>query len=284
MSWPDSPGLHDGVPDGVYHAHKALGSSGIADLLDCPATYRYHADVPESHKDTEATELGTAVHTYVLEGEAAFLSRYHITPPGFTMAAKVKDKVNVDACAAAMAAGKRRFAQDDYDVVRHIADAVRACPDAAAILDASEACERSALFTREGVPCKARFDVDAVTSMALVADLKSAADPRPHRFLTGDMGVKRAIQASHYTTAYLLAGGDSAPDFAWIVVPVEPPFTRRVWVAQASDGLLKHGDGLIRRALATYKDAVARNAWDGYDNEIRMMEPPAYWAKEEDRG
>ena len=283
VTWPE-PGIHDRVEEGEYHRHPALGSGSIVDLLDAPAVYRYHADVPESHKDTEATELGTAVHAYVLEGEEAFLARYHITAPGFSRAAKVKDKEAVDALLAAEAAGKKQLKSDAYDQVRRIYDAIMLCADSRAILEAAKGCERSALFQREGVPCKARFDVDAVASMGLVADLKTAADPRPSRFLSGDMGTKRAIQASHYSTGYVLCGEAEAPDFAWIVVPTEPPYTGRVWVAQASDGVLRYGDGLIRRALGLWKDATARGTWDGYDTEIRMMEPPSWWLKEEEHG
>lgn len=281
MTWPESPGFHDGVPDHKYHAHKALGSSGVAHLLDCPATYRYLADHPEAHKDTEATEFGTACHAYILEGEAAFASRYFVTPLGFSRAKTKADAETVAAVLAHEAAGGKVIKQADYDLVRRVADAVFACADAAAILKGATGRERSVLFTRDGVPCKARLDVDAIEDMALVADLKCLADPRPSRFLSGDMGKHRAIQASFYSTGCHLAGTAMAPDFAWIVAPTEPPFARRVWVAQASDPLLRYGDGEIRRALTLYKSCVATNDWAGYDEEIRFMEPPARWVEKE---
>src|SRR5688572_17211107 len=75
----------DNMPEGDYHRHAALGSSGIWNLLDSPATYAYFRDHPS--KESDATELGTAIHAYVLE-PATFAARYFITPPGFSRAKK----------------------------------------------------------------------------------------------------------------------------------------------------------------------------------------------------
>lgn len=273
-------GLVDGLDMREYRKRAALSSTGIHDLLDAPCVYRYYADHPEARKDTDASDFGSAVHAYLLEGEAAFLSRHWIAPPGF---ATNKTKQFAKECAeweAAEAKGAKRISTDDYDQVRRVCDAIRACPDAAKILDGADATERSAFFDMDGVPCKARFDIDATEALGMIADLKVCADNNPERWGRDRYGLSRAIQASFYASGYCLASAeDVVPAFAWIVAPSEPPYTGRVWVGEPSERYEAIARREIDRALAIYRKCQKTGQWPGYGEAVRQIDP-APWMEE----
>lgn len=269
-------GLIDGMSMADYRRVDALSSTGISDLLDCPAVFRYYRDVPEARKDSDASDFGSAVHTFLLEGEITFGMRYFVTPHGFSRARKA-DKEMAEAHEAK---GFKQIKQDDYDQVRRVCDAIRACPDAAKILDHAEATERSAFFDMDGTPCKARFDIDAVEGIGLLADLKVCADVNPSRWGRDRYGLGRAIQASFYASAYCLASDeDVVPAFCWIVAPSEPPYKDRVWVGAPSERYEAIARREIDRALAIYRKCLKTGQYPGYGEAIREIEPAA-WMEE----
>lgn len=268
--------FQDGLAAKDYHEHPALGSSGIADLLDCPASYDFFKRHPNERKDTDATDLGTFIHAYVLEPKT-FAQRFHVTHPGFKRNATVKDKEAVDALLAAEAAGAKHVTHAEMEVVKRAAEAVMACPDARTLIENAEAFERTAFWDRGGVPCKARFDIDAVTATGLIADLKSTADPSPAAFARGDNAVKRAVQALWYSDGYLRVSQDAMPRFCWIVVPTEPPYMGRVWVGEPDEAFLRIAEARIERAVAVYRRCVETKEWPGYAASGIVSLAPTGW-------
>src|SRR6185503_13815919 len=72
-----SVGLHHGVPMREYLKIDALGSSRLEHLAVSPLHYRYMSTQPD--EETDAQELGTALHVAVLEPDL-FDSAYVIEP------------------------------------------------------------------------------------------------------------------------------------------------------------------------------------------------------------
>lgn len=270
-------GFIDGLPEREYHRHPALSASGIADLLDSPATYAYFRQHPEARKDTEASAFGALVHVLLLEGEDAFAARHYVTPVGFSRSRKA-DKEFAE---AAEADGRRQVKQDDFDQARRVVDAVLAFPTAREIVYAATARERSMFWAEGGVACRARLDIDAVTAFGLVADLKVRDDPSPSAFRRDRRLIQRATQASFYTNGYVaasLSGGSVAvPDFAWIVAPSEPPYRGRVFVAEPDAVLLAKGEECWRRGVALYRECEQKNDWGrGYGDAPVVISAPSW--------
>lgn len=72
------PGIYFGMPDEEYHAIHALSASGIKHLLVSSMDYWSQSWMNPGYVDTEtdAKEAGTAYHTRILEGKAAFAATY----------------------------------------------------------------------------------------------------------------------------------------------------------------------------------------------------------------
>lgn len=72
-------GIHFGIPDEVYFAQDALGSTDRKKLAIDPVEWQFDRLHGED-KDTKAKIWGSALHSRVLEGEKAFRSRYGVLP------------------------------------------------------------------------------------------------------------------------------------------------------------------------------------------------------------
>lgn len=204
-----SPGIYFGMTAEEYHADPALGSSSIRDLIASPRRYWERSwmnpdrDLYVDDEDTDATQLGTALHCYVLDGQAAFSRNYIRRPdddPGATPSQKAA--LTRKANEAAKAVNRISLHGDEW----------RLCEKAAAVI--SEHVDLEDLFVggdhevsifwrnQFEIPCKARFDILKPRG---IADVKTIAI-RDHGRL--DVAAKYAIkrlryhiQAEHYLEA-----------------------------------------------------------------------------------
>jgi hypothetical protein len=281
----DLPRFVDGLDAREYRRAPGLSSTGIADLRDCPATYRYFADHPEAREDSDASVFGSLVHAVLLEGEDAAKASYWVAPPGF---GTNKTKQFAKECAewgAAEKRGLKRISPDDFDQARRVRDAVLANPTAREIVTAAEARERSLFWTEGDVPAKARLDIDAVTAYGIIADLKVRDDPSPSAFQRDRRLVSRATQAAFYVRGYEVvsayADAPASPSFAWIIAPSSPPYTGRVWIAEPDPALVEYGRKEVERAIQTYRECVRNNTWNGYGDAPVVIAAPRWAGGEE---
>ena len=80
---PRPPGVYFGLPSADYHADPSLGSTDLKTLLIHPACYWQRSQLnPDSIDDSDspAKKIGRALHTLVLEGEAAFAKQFAAEP------------------------------------------------------------------------------------------------------------------------------------------------------------------------------------------------------------
>lgn len=77
-------GIHLGLPDSLYFAAGALGSSDLKTLLRDPASWWYSSRFNTSRYGSDKRDVGKrrggALHTLILEGENAYRARYAIEP------------------------------------------------------------------------------------------------------------------------------------------------------------------------------------------------------------
>lgn len=265
---PFTPGVAYDMPEGVYRAIPALGSSDVKALLRSPAHYR--AGLEDESEATDAQALGTAVHLAVLEPER--FEREVVTAPKFdrrTTAGKA------DAAEFERAnAGRLILPGDAYDTCCRVRDAVRGHP-AAGMLLADGASEVVLQWADEatGTPCKARLD--RLLPDHTVVDLKTARDASPAGFARAIGQYRYAMQEAHYRAGARVALGVEPPLFAFIAAETAPPYAVGVYVLD--DEALQAAEARVAEALARHAECRAADRWPAYSDLIQTITLPR-WA------
>lgn len=263
-----APGVAYGMPDALYRALPALGSSDVKRLLRSPAHYRAASE--SADEPTDAQRLGTAVHLAVLEPER--FATDVLVSPKFDRRTKAGKKAAAEF--ELRAAGRLALAADEHDTARCVADAVRAHP-AASYLLAEGAPEVSLQWRDEatGTPCKAR--IDWLRPDHGIVDLKSARDASPLGFGRAIAQYGYAVQLAHYTAGARQVLRVEPPLFAFIAVETAPPFAVGVYVLD--DDACVAAAGRVAEAMARYRDCSASGVWPAYSELIQTVTLPK-WA------
>lgn len=173
-----------------YHAHHALSHSQIEDFLKSPGLYygrHVTRELPPS-VDTEATEIGSAMHAVALEGREAFESKVAIWRGGLMEPKKKGDEPkwttsrnsNVYKAWKEEHADKIEIDEDGDALVAEMLDALRSHEDACNLLWGIEGESEKSLFWRDVHDVEARCRLDRVLpSVDIIVDLKTARDVTP---------------------------------------------------------------------------------------------------------
>ena len=248
----------------AYHAHPALGSSRLRELLKSPAHFKANL-----RREAEALALGSLVHTLVLEPHA-FSERYLVVPKinGSTKAGKAQKAalanetrtvVNGEVMAEASACATSIMSHRVYQQIR----------------DAQV--EHTVFWTDEetGIECKARFDVVG----PWLVDLKTTRDASPKGFQRGIATYGYHIQAAHYM-AGAIANGMDPRGFLFACVETSPPYLPAGYLM--GNPTLEQGERERREALLTYAKCLRDDRWPGYnDDRIEVIDLPS-WAQRSD--
>lgn len=268
--------LIQGLPFSDYLKIPALSHTSIEDAVDSLANYKYMKDHPEVREgDTDATRLGRLIHCLLLEPEEA-CKRFGAYPDGDGRTAKIKD-----AKAAVEQAGLTPVKQGDYTEAQHAADAARANPAIRDLIDAADGYEVTAT-SKDPVfgALKGRADIDAVSTLGKIIDIKTANDPNPDRWMVD--AIKRGYhrQISFYCDLWAACAPGEKPGVvpygSCIVIPTEAPYVGRCYVAEfpMEVQLLGRDENiaLIRRIRA----AESAGVYPGYPGSVTVAVPAWY--------
>ena len=247
-----------------YHAHPALGSSRLRELLKSPAHFRANM-----RRETEALALGSLVHTLVLEPHT-FSERYLVVPKingatkeGKAQKAALADEtrivVNGEVMAEASACATSIMSHRVYQQIR----------------DAQV--EHTVFWTDKetGIECKARFDVLG----PLLVDLKTTRDASPKGFQRAIATYGYHIQAAHYM-AGAIANGMEPRGFLFACVETSAPYLPAGYLM--GNPSLEQGERERREALSIYAKCLSEDRWPGYnDDRIEVIDLPN-WAQRSD--
>ena len=247
-----------------YHAHPALGSSRLRELLKSPAHFKANL-----RRETEALALGSLVHTLVLEPHA-FPERYVVVPKinGATKEGKAQKAalanetrivVNGEVMAEASACATSIMGHRVYQQIR----------------DAQV--EHTVFWTdaETGIECKARFDVLG----PLLVDLKTTRDASPRGFQRAIATYGYHIQAAHYM-AGAIANGMEPRGFLFACVETSAPYLAAGYLM--GNPTLEQGERERREALTTYAQCLRDDRWPGYnDDRIEVIDLPEWAWKDE---
>jgi hypothetical protein len=249
------PGLYN-IDAELYHSDPipggSLSSSGARKLVaECPAKFKYWLDNQEPPK--KALDFGTAAHKLVLDD-------------GPELILVDAEKWNTNAIKAEVEAireaGNIPLKRHELDQVNAMAAALRADPDAAALLEpGSGVAEQSAFWEDNGVWRRARFDW--LRHDGQIVDYKTARSCRRE-------DLERAFNEHGYPQQqewYIDAGvaldvADPEKPFQFVLQEKEPPY---LVVVTTCDPMAREiGRHLNTVALNTYAICRQSGEWPGY--------------------
>lgn len=261
-------GIVHNLPEGEYHAHAALSSTGARKILESPARFNFWRSHPQEHKDV--FDIGTAVHTKVL-GAGSHIIEYpseHLTPSGSasTKAATIEwvEYQRANGFVVISAAQARH--------VDGMAEAVLAHPVARTLLEQNGNRREVSMFATDpasGVEMRARFDLDADIS----ADLKTARDASPKGFARAVTQHSYEVQQGWYQDVRELITG-SRGKFQFIVAESTAPYLVGVYELDYTFEDMGKVKALAARHI--YRQCVDAFVWPGYSDTVTTLQPPQY--------
>ncbi len=285
-----APGWYPDLSNEDYHASFGFSSSQLKTLVEHTPAHLRHSFT--AHREaTENRVLGTLVHSLVLEPET-FANDYILAPQ-----VDKRTRAGREEWAAfeafALSKGLTVITDTMLNKARAMAASVREHPMASALLK-DRVTEGSVYWWYDAMEPEEHEDdrlmlkvrPDALScGHAVIIDLKTTTDASYSGFIRAIQRYQYHLSAAMYLdgvnqcTPLLAELGGTAPHLAFnqfvfvCVESVEPHLTA---VYELSPAYIDLGRTLYRRALRRLHEGL-RNDWPGYDDEVRLIEPPA-WA------
>lgn len=251
--------LVTGMPNDIYHSWPgSISKSGLDLVLRSPAHYLYAA----RREPTRAMEIGTAIHTALLEPER-FKNEY-------VLLKEVKDRRQPEYKAAVAVHGSERvLVSSEVDDVVGMAEAVYANPLASKWLK-KDGMRELTVFANDpetGVLVRCRFDI--LTDDGHAVDLKKSIDARPDAFSRAVDNYAYHMQDAFYSDVFEWATGFPLESFRFLVI--EPSLPHASMVYRLDETARREGRRMYREALDIYADCVFHGHWPSYqstDDEV----------------
>lgn len=246
----------------VYHLDPALSASGAKTIaMQSTAHFKY-----AKRKVTTAFDLGTAVHTLVLEPH---LSSTVWCGPETRRGSAWKDQY-----AAAAEEGAILLTEGDYQIAVDMANSVRSNAAAMELLGGDLLVEAS-IFSHDeatGVDMRCRPD-GWRKDIAAVIDLKTTIDPSPYGFAKQCANFGYHLQDQFYRRC-MLNDGHEVDRFIFIAVGKDAPYP--VGVYELDHQSLDEGAAGVQCALEKYHQALKTNVWEYGFGDLQTIQIPSY--------
>ena len=276
---PSKPGIYYDVPFSVYLKIKAVSSSVLKAHLKSPA----HAKM--GVKTTNAMRDGRILHAMILEPEKV-KDYIRTAPDGNKNGKAFKDAVSKEyginyesTWADALFQIEAKYPEltiadkSTIDSLKATADSLKDVPEIMKLLKDTKR-EVTAIWERDGVLCKARYD--ALGKWAV--DIKSTKDSSPRRFNSQAFDLGYHIQDAWYMSG-LKALDIEAQGMAFIAFEKEEPVNPMIYVFGEFERDLarKETDSLFEEHLKCLESDV----WGGYEvvtgSRIHTLEVPMWY-------
>lgn len=272
-------GIHDGIPADDYHADTltekpALSASILRTLIAKTPLHAWAAHPrlgnQTTQNDTDSLDLGTIVHRVILEGSYDVIRVIE--------ADSYRSNDAKDARDAARSAGLIPVKLGDYAAIKTACDQIigriEGRTDSPRVFTNGKP-EQTAIWTDNGVTCKARIDW-LHNDLMVIDDLKTtgkSADPSVLARHIFQMGYD--IQAAWYRRGASILTGRT-PEFRFVFAETVPPYA--VSVVNLSPAAYALADEKIRYGRDLWKTSLHHNKWAGYTTAVATIEPPG-WAE-----
>lgn len=237
----------EGMPNETYHALEGISKSGLDLMARSPAHYKGR----EFKSGTRAMEIGTAIHSAILEPEL-FSFDYTLTGAKLRTAAEYKEAIKttpkhltLTAPEAKKVLAMRESCHDNFEAMQ--------------ILTLPGKAELSAICTdpETGVQIRARFDW--LTDCGISLDVKKTQDIRQEKFARSVQDYRYHVQDSMYSFVYEQVTGEPLKAFKFLAVEEEAPNSSMVY--ELGELEKEMGAYYFRRDLRAYADCVNSGKW-----------------------
>ncbi len=242
------------MPNDVYHAWPdSVSKSGLDLVLRSPAHYQYSARRPS----TRAMEIGTAIHTALLEPE-----RFQ---EDYVLLRDVKDRRASEYKQAVKQHGSEVvLVSSEADNVAGMQESVRSRPFVRDLLSAPGHREAS-LFVQDpetGTLVRCRYDL--ITDDGHAVDVKKTQDVRPAEFSKSVYNYGYHRQAAFYSDAWEWATGERIV-FEFLAVEEQLPHAAKLY--ELDHTAIEIGRAEYRAALNSYAQCSESGLWPAHECE-----------------
>lgn len=253
-----------------YHSHEAIGSSILKKIAQKSLL---HA-IKEERKESDALNLGSAIHCAILEPEK-FNQEFLVMPK---IDGRTKEGKALKAEFEIKAQGKTLLTEDQLEQVKGMLSSIHAHEIARGMLTGGEA--EYAYFAKDlatGLMLKTKPDYK---NAGALIDLKTCQDASREGFIRACITFNYALQAAFYLDVYNLATGENLTEFFFVAVESSAPYavaTYKMGEVEINVGREQYKKAL--RQLAEFKKDETKILDYGYEKKIIEIQFPI-WALE----
>lgn len=257
-------GIHEGVPDTVYHSWDAVSKSGLFEFSKNPGKYR----LGKRKATTKNMLLGTAIDVLLFDGEDEFERRFAVKPEGY------KGSTKADKEWRAANAHLQQLSIDEADACRSAAEAIMRYEPAIPYFTGGRS-QLSLVWvdSETGLLCKARPDYKP--DCPFMADLKSTNDVSAEAFGKIAWDFRYHWQAAFYSDGWEILTGEHIDKFVFGAVEMERP--NAVEVYDTPIDIMDLGRDQYRSVLDSYAACKETDTWLLSSGEEQTLTFPS-WA------
>lgn len=254
-------GFIEDMPNDDYHRAKGVSKTGLDKIDRSPAHYRW----PKKRSSTRNMEIGTAIHTAILEPER-FAIDYKVAEADKRTEKAYKEIAKENG-------GECTLTTPESIGVIGMQKSVQANVAASHILNMPGKPELSAFVTdpETGIQIRARYDW--ITDNGIVLDVKKTQDLR--KFNRSVMDYRYHVQDAMYSHIYELLTGEKLQAFLFLAVEEDSPHSSKVF--ELDETAKEIGFHYYRKNLRTYAECINSGEWPHADLGDEMLELPN-WA------
>lgn len=254
-----------------YHAVRAASSSRLKEILRSPAHLRW---MDENGKTATALAIGEAFHSLVLEPQK-FEEEFAVAPD---VDRRTKEGKAMWQHFADLNIGRVVISNDDWNMIRGMADAVNRHSTASDLLGNRNDTELSMFWDRAGIRCKARIDAISSSSKCII-DLKSTQDASRDAFARSIATYRYHLQAAWYIDAARRANFD-VETIVFIAVEKAQPHGVACYTLEAD--AIDQGRIEADKALLMLANSELNGVWPGYTTGIESLSLPRWAIQKEE--
>lgn len=271
-------GLHEGIPAEVYHADpcaKPSLSASIAQILITQSPRHAWCQHPRLNKNlvqrqNDKFDLGSAAHSYILEGEKDSLEVIDAESYRTKEAQALRD--------AARESGKIPVLPHQMADIKNMAteffDAVERCPDLRGVFKRGKA-EVTGVWKEGKDWMRDRYDW-LTNEHDIVIDYKTSESADIESFLRGPLAnLGYDLKAAFYLRGLkAITGRTEKTNFVWIVQETEEPYA--VSFVGYGEHMAEIAERKVERAISIWQQCVKSKSWPGYPKQIAWSDLPTY--------
>ena len=246
----------------AYHKdNEHVSKSMLSDFMDCPARYKYRYIDGGEKKQSDALNIGNAVHTLALEPKE-WEKRYAV----FEGDLRTKDaKAEY---AALLETGKTVIRSKDMEEIEAMAEALVKNKTALALLKTDGYVEPTIQFECGGLKLKARPDF--LRNDGVMVDLKTCRSVNPDIFFADAFRMGYDLSVALSVMAYEALHGEKPKEYIFLAIEKDKPYfiegfsTFQEFDSMSGFSYYDMGMARLKPILKRLKACMKTNEWPTY--------------------